>query len=234
MVSCKTNGSETKRIEECDLFQIGNYKFYNPRVYEHPVIFEKGAHDLLNKDFTPLWYAGYCAENLPNYFNSKEAYIQHIHSAKIKKMGLAYYESFYEANKNNERGKPGIIHDKYHLLFRGTVSVKNLNSKREYLLVAGKNYIETVEDFDKNTEFYEPKVENMYVFLLEDGVYKQVDDDYVLGTFDKTQHDKVFDILNVETLVNSVCFESINTLNKTNFNSESLPRWVYNKSELIQ
>ncbi|WP_157614113.1 hypothetical protein [Pseudotamlana agarivorans] len=232
IVSCKTNGSETKVSKNCDLFQIGNYKFFNPRVYEHPVIFEKGNHNLLNKDFTPVWYNGYCAENLPSHFATKDEYLKYIPTARINKEGRAPFDSFYEVNKNSVKGKPGLYHDDYHLLFRGTVSVKHLKSDKEYLLVAGKNYILKEEDYDKNTEFYEPSVKTMFAYLLEDGVYKSVDIDYVLGNFTKAQHDKVFEVLNVKNLVNSVCVESVNTQGKPNFDSASLPKWVYDKSSV--
>ncbi|KAB1066863.1 hypothetical protein F6U93_13495 [Tamlana haliotis] len=232
IVSCKTNGSETKVANDCDLFQIGHYKFYNPRVYEHPVIFEKGNHNLMNKDFTPVWYDGYCAENLPSHFDTKEAYLKYIPTDRINKEGRTSFANFYEVNKNSLKGKPGLYHDDYHLLFRGTVSVKNLKSDQQYLLVAGKNYILKEEDYDKNTEFYEPNVNTMFAYLLEDGVYKSIDIDYVLGNFSKAQHDKVFEVLNVTNLVNSVCVESVNTQGKPNFDSASLPKWVYNKSEI--
>ena len=232
VVSCKTNVQEDTIVTKCELFTVGNYKFYNPRVYERPVIFKKGSHELLHKEYTPAWYAGYCAENLPSYFKTKEDFIKHIHSDQIKRFSAPYFEEFYSTNKANLKGKPGIYHDDYHLLFRGTVSVKNSKSGNEYLLVAGKSYIDNESDYDKNTDFYESNVKTMFAYMLEDGVYKSVNPDLVFGTFTKEQHDQVYNILDVKSLVYASCFENVNTLRKPNFDRTSLPTWVYNKSEL--
>ncbi|MDO5971617.1 hypothetical protein Q4Q35_17575 [Flavivirga aquimarina] len=232
VVSCKTNVQEDTIVNKCELFAIGNYKFYNPRVYERPVIFKKGSHELLHDEYVPAWYPGYCADNLPSFFETKGDYIKHIHSNQIKSLGSPYFEDFYERNKSNVKGKQDIYHENYHLLFRGTVSVKNKKSGNEYLLVAGKSYIDNAEDYDKNTDFYESSVKMMFAFMLENGVYKSVDPDLVFGTFTKDQQDQVYDILNVKTLVYASCFENVNTLKKPNFDNSSLPSWVYNKSEL--
>tara|TARA_R110002050_G_scaffold293182_1_gene449421 strand:+ start:93457 stop:94206 length:750 start_codon:yes stop_codon:yes gene_type:complete len=232
ITSCKTKGVSDVVVDECELFKIGNFEFYNPRVYERPVIFKKGSHALLHDEYIPVWYAGYCAENLPSYFKNKEDFMKHVFSKKIKHKGLSYYDQMYEADKVNLKGLKSIYYDDYHLLFRGTVSVKNVSSGHEYLLVAGKSYISDESDYDKNTEFYESDVKSMFAFLLEDDVYKFVDIDYVIGTFSKPQYDKVFDILNTKTLVNSLCVENVNTIKKPDFNSLELPKWVYNKSEL--
>ena len=233
--SCKTKGViDEVATEECELFKIRSYVFYNPRVYERPVIFEKGGHTLLNNEYMPTWYAGYCAENYPGHFKNKEDFTKHVHSKKISQKSVDYYSNMYEATKDRPKGLNGIAHDDYHLLFRGTVSVKNVNSGNEYLLVAGKSYISTPSDFDKNTDFYDNTVKTMFAFLLEDGVYKSVNIDYVTGNFSKEQHDKVFDILNTKTLVNTVCVENVNTIQKPNFNNVELPGWVYNKSELTE
>lgn len=229
--SCKTKGIEEKAVDECELFKIKNYKFYNPRVYERPIIFKKGSHDLMSSDFTPIWYPGYCAVNLPSYFETKDDFIKYVHSKEVDRRSRPYYEQFYEVNKKNENGLKAIYHDDYHLLFRGTVSVKNVNSGNEYLLVAGKNYIATEADYDKNTEFYEKGVKTMFAFLLEDGAYKLVDIDLVVGTFSKQQHELVYDILNVNTLVDAICFESVNTTKKSDFDKSTLPGWVYKKAE---
>lgn len=231
-VSCKTKGIEEKVVDECELFRVKNYKFYNPRVYERPIIFKKGSHDLLTSDYTPIWYPGYCAINLPSYFETKDDFLKYVHSKEIARRSRPYYEKFYDANKENKNGLRAIYHDDYHLLFRGTVSVKNINSGNEYLLVAGKNYIANESDYDKNTEFYEKDVKTMFAFMLEDGAYKFVDIDLVVGTFTKQQHELVYDILNVNTLVDAICFENVNTSKKANFDSSTLPGWVYNKSEL--
>ena len=230
--SCKTKGIEEKIADECELFRVKNFKFYNPRIYERPIIFKKGSHDLLTNDFTPIWYPGYCAVNLPSYFDNKEDYLKYIYSKEIARRSRPYFEQFYDVNKDNSQGRKAIYHDDYHLLFRGTVSVKNINSGNEYLLVAGKNYIANVEDYDKNTEFYEKDVKTMFAYLLEDGAYKQVDIDLVVGTFTKQQHELVYDILNVNTLVDAICFESVNTTNATAHIATNLPKWVYNKSQL--
>ncbi|ULC59824.1 hypothetical protein MBM09_02320 [Flaviramulus sp. BrNp1-15] len=232
ITSCKTKEVSEFAADECELFKIGNYVFYNPRIYERPVIFEKGSHALLHKEYVPVWYAGYCAENLPSYFKTADEFIKHVYSKKIEKKSLPYYSKFYNINKENSKGLRSMYHDDYHLLFRGTVSVKNLSSGNEYLLVAGKSYISNESDYDKNTDFYENDVKSMFAFLLEDGVYKSVDIDYVTGNFTKVQHDRVYDILNTKTLVNSLCVENVNTIKKPNFNSSELPRWVYNKTEL--
>lgn len=233
VTSCKTNGGVSEAInKDCELFNIGNYVFYNPRVYEVPVLFQKGSHALLNQDYIPAWYAGYCAENLPSFFKSKEAFLKHIHSKKKEEKGIAYYEQKYEHYKADSLGVKDIYHEGYHLLFRGTVSVKNLTSGHEYLLVEGKNYIENESDYDKNTEFYENDVKSMFAFLIEDGVYKHVDLDYVLGHFTKPQNDKVLAILSTKTLLNEACVENVNNIKKPNFDRSELPSWVYNKSEL--
>src|SRR5690606_17208562 len=200
--SCKTNGVTEVVNEECELFKIGNYVFSNPRVYEVPVLFEKGSHALLNTDYVPIWYAGYCAENLPSYFKTKESYMKLVHSKKKEEKGNAYYEHKYEKYKTDSIGVNDIYHEGYHLLFRGTVSVKNITSGHKYLLVEGKNYIENESDYDKNTEFYDRDVKSMFAFLLEDGMYKYVDLDYVIGNFTKPQYEKVFAILNTKTLLN--------------------------------
>lgn len=232
IVSCKTNVQEDTIATKCELFKIGNYKFYNPRVYERPVIFKKGSHELLHNEYTPAWYPGYCAENLPAYFKTKEDFVKHIYSGEVKRLSSPYFEAIYNKNKDNLKGKPGIFHDDYHLLFRGTVSVKNSNSGNEYLLVAGKSYIDNETDYDKNTDFYESEVKTMFAYMLEDGVYKSVDPDLVFGTFTKEQHDQVYNILDVKSLVYASCFENVNTIRKPNFDRTSLPSWVYNKSEL--
>ena len=232
VVSCKTNETSNLSVDECELFKIGNFVFHNPRVYERPIILEKGSHSLLHKDYVPVWYAGYCTENLPSYFKSEEEFVKHIHSKNIEKKSLEYYKMYYSTNKKNLTGLKSNYHKDFHLLFRGTVSAKNLSSGNEYLLVAGKSFISQESDYDKNTDFYENNVKNMLAFLLEDGIYKAVNIDYVLGTFTKEQHDKVFNILNTRTLMNTICFENVNTIKKPNFNSLELPRWVYNKSEL--
>ncbi|OEK06174.1 hypothetical protein A8C32_19300 [Flavivirga aquatica] len=230
--SCKTKGIEDKMVDQCELFKIGNYKFYNPRVYDRPVIFKKESHDLLHNEYVPIWYPGYCAVNLPSYFNTKEDYVKHIHSSQIKRFSSPYFEEMYNKNKDNLKGVEGIYHKDYHLLFRGTVSVKNLTSGNEYLLVAGKSYIANEADYNKNTEFYESDVKTMFAFMLENGVYKYVDVDLVVGTFTKPQHEQVYDILNAKTLVDAICFENVNTIKKPNFDSSTLPGWVHNKSEL--
>lgn len=232
ITSCKTNGVSEVVIDDCELFKIGNYVFYNPKVYEVPVIFEKGSHALLHDDYVPVWYAGYCAENLPSYFNTKESFMKYVHSKKIETQGNPYYEQKYETYKESSTGVDDIYHQGYHLLFRGTVSVKNLASGHEYLLVEGKNYIENESDYDKNTEFYESDVKSMFAFLLEDGVYKFVDIDYVIGNFTKTQNEKVFAILSTKGLLNQTCIENVNNIKKPNFDGSQLPSWVYNKSEL--
>jgi hypothetical protein len=230
--SCKTNGVAETVKEDCELFKIGNYVFSNPRVYEVPVIFEKGSHALLHTDYVPVWYSGYCAENLPSYFKTKEDFLKHVYSKDKKTKGDAFYEQKYEEYKTNMVGVNDIYHEGYHLLFRGTVSVKNLASGHEYLLVEGKNYIENESDYDKNTEFYESDVKSMFAFLLEDGVYKYVDLDYVIGNFTKQQNDKVFAVLSTKSLVNQSCVENVNNIKKPNFDRSELPSWVYNKSEL--
>lgn len=232
ITSCKTNEVSETVIDDCELFKIGNYVFYNPKVYEVPVIFEKGSHALLHDDYVPVWYAGYCAENLPSYFKTKESFMKYVHSKNIQTQGNSYYEQKYETYKASATGVDDIYHQGYHLLFRGTVSVKNLASGHEYLLVEGKNYIENESDYDKNTEFYESDVKSMFAFLLEDGVYKFVDIDYVIGNFTKTQNDKVFAILSTKVLLNQTCIENVNNIKKPNFDGSQLPSWVYNKSEL--
>jgi len=229
-VSCKT-GIDSRNSGECELFEIGNYEFYNPRVYDRPIVFKKGSHDLLNNRYKPVWYPGYCAINLPSYFKSKEDYLKHVSKMDIEKRSVVYYENFYKANKENLMGRKANYHKDYHLLFRGTVNVKNLNSGNEYLLVAGRSYISKDSDFDKNTEFYGQKVEDMLAFRIEDGIYKSVDIALVLGTFNKMEHEKVFNILSADRLVESVCIENVNTLRKSDFNSNELPNWVYNKSK---
>lgn len=231
-ISCKTNGVTEVVNEDCELFKIGNYVFYNPRVYEVPVIFEKGSHALLNDDYVPVWYSGYCAEHLPSYFSTKESFMKHVYSKNKQSKGNLYYEQKYEHYKADSLGVDDIFHEGYHLLFRGTVSVKNLASGQEYLLVEGKNYIENPSDYDKNTEFYESDVKSMFAFLLEDGVYKFVDIDNVMGNFTKQQNDKVFAVLSANTLINQTCVENVNTIKKPNFDKSELPSWVYNKSEL--
>ncbi|WP_303317083.1 hypothetical protein Q4Q34_02705 [Flavivirga abyssicola] len=232
IVSCKTSVKENANSDGCELFKIGNYKFYNPRVYERPVIFKKGSHELLHTEYTPKWYPGYCAENLPSYFKTKEEFLKHVHSSKLKRLSTPYFEKVYNGNKDNLKGKPGLYNDDYHLLFRGTVAVKNSKSGNEYLLVAGKSYIDNESDYDKNTDFYESDVKTMFAFILEDGAYKFVDPNLVFGTFTKEQHDKVYDILSVKSLVYASCFENVNTTRKPNFDSSALPGWVYNKSDL--
>ncbi|MCB4798409.1 hypothetical protein [Neotamlana laminarinivorans] len=231
ITSCKT-GVENRDVELCNLFEIGNFSFYSPSVYEHPILFSKGTHDLLHDEYVPAWYSGYCALNKPSHFKSKEDFMKYIHSSNIELHGKEYYEKMYDHYKDNPVGVEGYNHKDFHLLFRGTVSVKNSRSGNEYLLVAGKNYIEKEEDIDKNTDFYERNVENMLAFALEDGVYKAVDLQLVNGTFTKAQDEKVFAILNVDNLINSTCFQNINTLKKPNFNNSDLPKWVYNKSAL--
>ncbi|MEP1490017.1 MAG: hypothetical protein ABJK28_16480 [Algibacter sp.] len=230
-VSCKTN-TDNRNLDDCELFKIGNYKFYNPRVYDRPIVFEKGNHNLLNDTYVPIWYPGYCAINLPSYFKSKEDYLKHIADKNVKYRSIAYYENLYEANKTNLNGVKAHYHKDYHLLFRGTVSVKNLASGNNYLLVAGRSYISEESDYDKNTEFYEKDVKDMFAFIEEDDIYKLVDIDLVVGNFNKVQFDKVYSILSTEKLVKSVCAENVNTQKKSDFNSIELPTWVYNKSEL--
>ncbi|AXP80492.1 hypothetical protein CJ739_1403 [Mariniflexile rhizosphaerae] len=232
ITSCKTNEVSETAKDECKLFNIGNYVFYNPRVYEVPVIFKKGSHALLHDDYVPVWYSGYCAENLPSFFKTKEDFLKHVHSKMKQYKGDLFYEQKYEAYKTDSVGLNNIYHEGYHLLFRGTVSVKNLSSGNEYLLVEGKNYIENESDYDKNTEFYESDVKSMFAFLLEDGIYKFVDIDYVIGNFTKQQNDKVFSILSTKTLINQTCVENVNNIKKPNFDRSELPGWVYNKSEL--
>ncbi|MFB9055186.1 hypothetical protein ACFFU9_00380 [Mariniflexile ostreae] len=232
ITSCKTKGVSDIAVGECELFKIGNFSFYNPRVYERPIMFQKGSHTLLYPDYLPVWYAGYCAENLPSYFKEKSDFIKHIYSKKIAQRSLPYYDQMYEANKNNLKGAPAFYHDDFFLVFRGTVSVKNLKSNNEYLLVSGKSYIADESDYDKNTDFYEKDVKSMFAFILEDGVYKFVDVDLVMGNFSKYQNDKVLDILNAKTLVETVCVENVNNVKKIDFDSSKLPKWVYNKSEL--
>lgn len=231
-VSCKT-GVDEKNVDECELFKIGNYMFYNSRVYDHPVIFEKGNHNLLNKEFVPIWYAGYCAENFPAYFNSKEVYLKYISNKSIELQSLAYYEDKYEANKTNLSGINAHYNKDFHLLFRGTVSVKNIKSGDNYLFVAGRSYISKESDYDKNTEFYGKKVKDMFAFKEEEGVYKLINIDRVIGNFSQAQHDKVFEILNPDLVMKSICTETVNTLKKPNFNPTELPSWVYNKSEIV-
>lgn len=231
MVSCKSKEKDDRLAFGCELFKIGNYQFFSPKVYERPIIFKKGAHDLINDDYVPLWYAGYCAENMPSYFDTKEVFLKHVHSSQIKKRSTAYFEKFYDHYKKKPQGIDGLNHKDFHLLFRGTVSVKNLSSGNEYMLVAGKSYIENESDYDKNTEFYNADVKDMLAFVLEDGVYKSVDIDRVVGHFSKQQYDKVYGVLNVQTLVNTPCFENVNTINKLNFDKAKLPGWVYNKTE---
>ncbi|WP_308991858.1 hypothetical protein QLS71_006410 [Mariniflexile litorale] len=230
-VSCKTD-IDSKIVNECELFKIGNFKFYNPRVYDHPIIFEKGSHNLLDNHYVPVWYPGYCAIYKPSYFKSKEDYLKYVADKNIKYRSLSYYENLYEENRTNLKGLKENYHEDYHLLYRGTVSVKNVSSGNHYLLVAGRNYISEVSDYDKNTEFYEGKVSDMFAFIEEDGVYKSVDIDLVVGQFNKEQLSKVYDILSAKRLVKTVCVETVNTLMKTDFNSSTLPAWVSNKSEL--
>lgn len=232
ITSCKTKGVSDVAVDECELFKIGNFSFYNPRVYERPVMFEKGSHVLLHEDYLPVWYPGYCAENLPSYFKDKSDFLKHVYSKSIDHRSLPYYDQMYEANKDNLKGAPQYYHPDFYLIFRGTVSVKNLKSGNEYLLVAGKSYIADEADYDKNTDFYESDVKSMMAFIFEDGVYKYVDIDQVLGHFSKPQYDKVFDILNVKTLINTVCVENVNNVKKVDFDSSKLPQWVYTKSEL--
>lgn len=214
------------------MFKIENYKFYNSRVYDRPVIFEKGNHNLLNKGFVPTWYAGYCAINFPAYFKSKEDYLKYIWGKNIEDRSLAYYEEAYELNKTSPTGLQVHYHKDFHLLFRGTVSVKNLNSGNNYLLVAGRSYISNEFDYDKNTDFYEKGVKDMFAFIEEEGVYKLINIDLVIGNFSEAQHHMVFDILNPDSLMKSICIETVNTLQKPNFNPAELPKWVYNKSEI--
>jgi hypothetical protein len=232
ITSCKTNGVTEVVNDECELFKIGNFVFSNPRVYEVPVIFKKGSHELLNNDYVPIWYSGYCAENLPSYFKTKESFMKLVHSKKKEAKGNLYYEQKYDKYQADSLGVDDIYHAGYHLVFRGTVSVKNLASGNEYLLVDGKNYIENESDYDKNTEFYDSDVKTMFAFILEDRMYKYVDIDYVIGNFTKEQNDKVLAILNTKTLVNQTCIENVNNIKKPNFDKFELPSWVYNKSEL--
>ncbi|WP_346881988.1 hypothetical protein [uncultured Algibacter sp.] len=234
IVSCKTKGIEDPLDNKCELFKIGNYEFFNPRIYDRPVLFEKESHNLLHEEYTPIWYKGYCAVNLPSHFSTKEDYLKYVHSGDIKRFGTSKYETIYDENKTNTKGIQDVYHKDFHLLFRGTVSVKNVASGNEYLLVAGKSYIASENDYDKNTEFYESEVKNMFAFMLEDGIYKHVSVDLVVGTFTKHQHEQVYDILNAKTLVDALCFETINTIKKPDFDSAALPKWVYNKSESDQ
>ncbi len=229
--SCKT-GVEEKAVDECELFTINNYKFYNSRVYDRPVIFKKGSHELLHSEFVPVWYSGYCAINMPSYFESKSDYVKHVLNRQVKDHDPSYYEHIYENSKSNPKGLKSNYHENYHLLFRGTISVKHVKNGTEYLLVAGKSYIENEADYDKNTEFYDSKVKDMFAFKLENGTYKLVDLDRIFGHFVKAQHDKVFAVLDTKNLLNALCVENVNTIKKANFDAEKLPKWVYNKSDL--
>ncbi len=228
--SCKT-GVEEKALDECELFTINNFTFYNSRVYDRPVIFKKGSHKLLHEDYVPIWYPGYCAINMPSYFSTKEEYLKHIPAKQVKGSDPSYFEHIYENSKLNPNGVKVNYHDDYHLLFRGTLSAKH-TSGREFLLVAGKSYIAKEEDYDKNTEFYEKEVKDMLAFEREGSTYKLVNPEIIFGNFLKTQHDKVFGVLNTTNLLNAVCVENVNTIQKPNFDSSKLPKWVYNKSEL--
>lgn len=229
--SCKT-GVESEKVEQCELFKIGNFEFYNPRVYDYPIITKKGSHELLHNDFVPAWYAGYAAKNLPSFFKTKEAYLKYVNNSKIEKYTAAHFEGFYEKNKTNINGIDALNHKDFHLLFRGTVSVRHAKSGNEYLLVAGKSYLDNESDFDKNTEFYEGDVKTMFAFQLEDDVYKSVDIDRIVGQFGKAQHDKVFNILHVKNMMDLTCLANVNTMKNPNFSNSELPKWVYNKSEV--
>ncbi len=231
LTSCKT-GVKVDKLDQCELFKIGNYEFYNPRVYDYPIITKKGSHELLHNDFIPVWYAGYAAKNLPSFFKTKEAYLKYVNTSKIKKYSSVYFENFYEKNKTNLKGIDALNHKDFHLLFRGTVSVRHEKSGSEYLLVAGKSYLDNESDFDKNTEFYESDVKTMFAFKLENDVYKSVDIDRIVGQFGKAEHDKVYNILHVKNMINLTCLANVNTTKKQNFSDAELPGWVYNKSQV--
>lgn len=231
LMSCKPSvGANTG--QQCELFKIGKYEFYNPKVYDYPIITKKGSHELLNSSFIPVWYAGYAAKNLPSFFKSKKHYLEYVNASKIKKYSKAYFESFYDKYKTDLKGIDALNHKNFHLLFRGTVNVQDVNSGEEYLLVAGKSYLDSESDFDKNTEFYESGVKTMFAFKLENNVYKSVEIDHILGQFEKVEYDRVYNILNVKNMINLTCLTSINTTNKANFSETELPKWVYNKFEL--
>ncbi len=229
--SCKT-GVEEKVVDDCELFTINNFKFYNSRVYDRPIIFEKGSHNLLHKEFVPVWYPGYCAINNPAYFQTKAEYMKYILNRQVNDHDPSYYEHLYESSKANPKGVNNHYHDSYHLLFRGTISVQHVPSGTEFLLVAGKSYIEKEEDYDKNTEFYDSAIKEMFAFKLEGKSYKLVDIDRIFGTFLKVQEDKVYAVLNTKNLLNAVCVENVNTVKKLDFDSNKLPGWVYHKSDL--
>jgi hypothetical protein len=72
----------------------------------------------------------------------------------------------------------------------------------------------------------------MLAFEREGNTYKLINPEIIFGNFLKTQHDKVFGVLNTTNLLNAVCVENVNTIQKPNFDSSKLPKWVYNKSEL--
>ncbi|GAB1856982.1 hypothetical protein MHTCC0001_18180 [Flavobacteriaceae bacterium MHTCC 0001] len=224
---------EDKALDECELFTINNFTFYNSRVYDRPIIFEKGSHALLHDEYVPIWYPGYCAINMPSYFESKADYIKYIPNKQIKGHSPSYYEHIYENSKLNPKGVNVNFHEGYHLLFRGTISAKHKTSGRQFLLVAGKSYIAQESDYDKNTEFYEKDIKDMIVFELEGNVYKLVNSEIVFGNFLKEHYDKVFAVLNVRNILDAVCIENINTAKKTNFDADRMPPWAYNKSELI-
>ena len=230
--SCNQKAETRVAAEKCELFNIGSYLFYNPQVYERPVIFEKGSHALLHEEYIPAWYAAYCAENRPSYFETKEDYLKHIHSKNIDSRGEDYYAEVYEKNKDVHKGFKTVYYDDFHLLFRGTVSIKKQSTGDEYLLVAGKSYIEDESDYDKNTDYYESDVKTMFAYMKEDGVFKSINIDQIMGNFSKEQYDKVLDILNTKTLVNSSCVEIVNTIMTPDFNDSKLPQWVYTKAEM--
>ncbi|HAH54493.1 MAG TPA: hypothetical protein DCM02_04205 [Flavobacterium sp.] len=216
---------------QCELFTLNNYTFYNPQIYDHPILFEKGSHKLLQNLYIPEWYPGYCAIIRPSYFVSKNEYLSYIHTAQIEKFTLSYFDDLYETNKNKYGDIKRFFANDFFLLFRGTIKVKNITNGKEYLLVAGGDYISNESDFNKNTEFYEKYNKGLIAFALENGVYKLVDINLIFKDLSDVEYSKVSEIFSVDSLISAKCFENINNLNKGSFNNTILPSWVIDKSK---
>jgi len=140
-----------KAQNQCEIFTIKNYTFYNPKIYDHPILLKKGSHQLLQNSYIPEWYPGYCSGAMPSYFTTKNEYLSSIHSSQIEKFTLAYFGDLYETNKTKLDGIKMFFANGYHLLYRGTISVKNTTTGEQYLLVAGGDYVSNESDFNKNT-----------------------------------------------------------------------------------
>ncbi len=227
-ISCKINNN----TKDCTLFSIKDLSFKNPTIYEFPILFKKGSHELLNNDFTPKWYSAYCAINKPSHFKSEQEMMKFIDISQIDKFGMSYFEKLYQEYKSSKRGVKRLYHKDYHLLFSGIIYVSNDKTNEEFLLVGGKSYIDKVSDYDKNTVFYKDYIKSLFAFIKKDNVYKHIDINYLFQNFTNEEYSKVNNILSIDFISkNHLCLNKINNSQKSTFKKNEFPDWVINKSK---